>query len=160
MMRVGELMSRDVHVCHEGDNLDAAVQLMWEHDIGAVPVLDRDHRLTGIITDRDIAMTCHLQGKTAQAINVGETMHHDVLTCRESDELDTAHRAMVWGQVRRLPVVDEQRRVVGILSLNDLATAMREHDAPLGLRPVDVARTLQSICAHRPPVARLAAPAA
>jgi CBS domain-containing protein len=122
-MKVGDVMTRDVQVCHTRDRLDCPARIMWEQDVGCVPVLDRDLRLAGMVTDRDICMAAYTQGLLLAAIPVTVAMAHDVASCRAGDELAAAERTMQQRQVRRLPVVDDAGRVVGILSLNDLARA-------------------------------------
>ena len=122
-MKVGDVMTKDVLVCYAQDRLDCPARIMWENDIGCVPVLGADNRLSGIVTDRDVCMAAYTQGLPLAAIPVTVAMAHEVATCKAGDELAAAERTMQQRQIRRLPVVDESGRLTGILSLNDLARA-------------------------------------
>jgi CBS-domain-containing membrane protein len=120
-MHVNEVMSRSPRTCSIDDSADAAVRVMWEQDCGAVPVLDHEARVAGIITDRDICIATYFQGAPPSALRVADVMSRDVCTCRVNDGITEAEQAMRQRQVRRLPVVDERQALVGILSVSDLA---------------------------------------
>ena len=120
-MQVQDVMSTPALCCSIDATLDIAAKWMWEADCGAIPVIDRDGRLAGILTDRDICMACYTQGKAPSAIGVVSIMANDVVTCRPEDSLQTVERSLGQHQVRRAPVVDERRRPIGVVSLNNLA---------------------------------------
>src|SRR5208282_6872862 len=119
-MKVEQLMKRDVKVCRTDDTLNSATRLMWECDCGCIPVIstDGDGALVGIVTDRDVAIAAYTQGKPLSAIPVSTAMARNVIACHASDGISQAEALMRDNQVRRLPVVDRQERLVGILSLN------------------------------------------
>jgi CBS domain-containing protein len=117
---VRAFMTDAVFSCSPGQTLNVAAQLMWEHDCGVVPVVD-EQRLVGIITDRDICMATYTKGLPPAAISVGDTMARHVHTCGPGDSLERAAALMAEAQVRRLPVIDADRRLVGIISLADIA---------------------------------------
>jgi CBS domain-containing protein len=94
---------------------------MWDHDVGVIPVIDADGVLIGIVTDRDICMAAYTTGRPLHAISVSDTMATNVQACHEGDTLESAGRTMSKSQVRRLPVIDEVGKPIGVLSLNDLA---------------------------------------
>ena len=96
---------------------------MWDHDCGSIPIVDQDGRLRGIITDRDICMAAYTQGKPIQEIPVGAAMAAHVLVCHVDDSLEMAGQLMREGQVRRIPVIDNDGRPAGIVSLNDVTRA-------------------------------------
>lgn len=125
-MKVQELMTRRVYTCHPNDSLRTAAQIMWEHDCGCVPVVDSAGTIEGIVTDRDGFIRAYMTGSPLEAIPVRTAMALKVLTCRADDDVATAERTLRDAQVHRLPVVDGARRVVGLLSLNDIA----RHIAP------------------------------
>ena len=104
---------------------------MWETDCGCVPVLaagDGSARVTGIITDHDLCMAAYFQGRPLTEIAVSSAMARGVISCRTTDALAVALRVMETNQVRRLPVLDTDEQLVGIISLADLAReARREH---------------------------------
>lgn len=113
---IGEVMSREVWSCAQGASLNDAVRLMWEHDIGAVPVVDEHNKVVGILTDRDIAIAAFFQGRPLSEIPVERAMSADVRTAKPHDLASQAADAMARHQVRRLPVVADDGAVVGILS--------------------------------------------
>jgi CBS domain-containing protein len=139
-MKVESLMSRDVAVCTIDDNLDVAARLMWERDCGAVPVLDGDDRVVGIITDRDVCMAAYIQGLPLREIPVTTAMAETVHMLRTDDLVVDAERLMAEKQVRRMPVVDSDQHVVGMLALADLIReATRPGHAPNGAMDVVIA---------------------
>jgi CBS domain-containing protein len=157
-MNVDELMTREVHTCSATDSLDTAARLMWEHDCGCAPVLDADGRLTGIITDRDIAMAAFHQGRTLSQIAVSGAMSKLVHACQPDDAIEDAEGIMRMQRIRRLPVIDEHGRLVGILSLNDVARGMAgKAAAGRSKAAAEVAQTLAAICEPRRPHATASA---
>ncbi len=120
-MNVEQCMTRNPKTCSEWDSLESAARIMWENDCGAVPVVDSSSRLVGIITDRDTCMAAYTQGAPLHAIRLSSAMAKQVFSCAPKDSVETVERTMAKHRVRRMPVVDSQRRVVGILSIGDLA---------------------------------------
>lgn len=118
-MKVREVMSSDVRMCRPDDTIRDAATTMIEIDAGALPVAD-DDRLVGMITDRDIAVRAVAEGKGPDT-TVDEVMSREVLYCYDDQDLEDVARNMGKIQVRRLPVVDRDKRLVGIVSLADLA---------------------------------------
>ncbi|HKT85767.1 MAG TPA: CBS domain-containing protein [Novosphingobium sp.] len=118
-MKISECMSRDVHVCAPDNTLQSAAQTMAEIDAGFLPVGEND-RLIGIVTDRDIAIRGVAQGKPPEA-NIRDVMSGEVCYCFDDDDTDRVIENMSELQVRRLPVVDHDKRLVGIVALSDLA---------------------------------------
>jgi CBS domain-containing protein len=119
-MRVSEAMSRDVRLATPGQSIRDVAKIMAEIDAGAVPVQEND-RLIGMITDRDIAVRGVAQGKGPDT-PVRDVMSTDqVLYCFEDEELDHVAQNMSEQRVRRLPVVNREKRLVGIVSLGDVA---------------------------------------
>lgn len=119
-MTIRDLMSTELHACHPEDNLTAAARLMWDHDIGAVPVVDDAGALLGIITDRDICMATYLRAAGLAEIAVGDVMAKVVYTCKPTDAIGEVERIMKQAQIHRVPVVDGANRVVGMFTINDL----------------------------------------
>jgi CBS-domain-containing membrane protein len=103
------------------DRLNTAAQIMWENDCGCVPVVDDLRRVIGIVTDRDITMAAYTQGKSLNDIEVGSICSRTVKTCAKTATLSEAEQIMANAQVRRLPVVESDGTLVGIISLSDLA---------------------------------------
>jgi len=121
-MRVRDAMSTTIWSCNSTDVVQAAARLMWDHDVGAVPVTDPEGKLTGIVTDRDICMLAYFTGRTLAVLPVEEAMSHRVFTVGPEEPIAVAERIMRANRVRRLPVV-EKGKLVGMLSLGDVARA-------------------------------------
>lgn len=151
-MQVERIMARDVKTCGVDDMLNRAAQLMWEGDCGCVPVIaaDGDGRVIGILTDRDICMAAYTQGRPLFEISVGSAMAHKVIGCVPSDDLKRAETLMHDNQLRRLPVLDDSGRLLGIISINDIAReAARERATRRGAAEVsdaEVGYTFEGIC--------------
>lgn len=145
---VEQLMSRPVHRMQVGHSLNDAARLMWEHDVGAIPVVDQEDRVHGIVTDRDVAMAAYLQGKCLSDIPVETVMAKDVKTVRADEPIQRAATLMTRHQFRRVPVLNGDGVLLGILSLNDLAGASADPSTD-GISEHDVAHTLRAICAPR-----------
>lgn len=121
IVKVEQIMNPDVKSCHAHDPLNRAAQIMWEQPCGAVPVVDEESRPIGFLTDRDICMAAYTQGKPLQALLVETAMTKKVVACQAEDELTAAAELMQQHRTRRLPVVNRDGVLVGILSLDDLA---------------------------------------
>jgi len=118
-MKVSDIMPRDVRLLNPEHTIREAACLMAEIDAGALPV-GEDDRLIGMITDRDIVIRAVALGKSP-ARKVGDVMSKELLYCFENDNLEDVARNMAKSQVRRLPVLNSDKRLVGIISLGDLA---------------------------------------
>lgn len=123
-MKAREIMTQDPACCTANDTLQYAATLMAEHDCGCIPVVDdlQSRTIVGTITDRDIACRCTAKGKGPQS-TVQEAMTADPSCCRPDDDLKSVERLMESRQVRRVPIVDEAGRCVGIIAQADLARA-------------------------------------
>ena len=120
-MKVKDIMTTNVRKCFTSDSLATAAQLMWEHDCGCVPVLNEDARVVGMITDRDICMAAFFQGTPLSGIKVSTVMSRQLFDCTSDDDLSAAERIMREKKVRRLPVLNQDGRLVGLVSLSDIA---------------------------------------
>jgi CBS domain-containing protein len=118
-MKVSEAMSREVHIANPQQRIKEAAKTMAEIDAGSLPVGEND-RLVGMITDRDIAVRAIAEGKGPET-PVSEVMTTDVKYCFEDEDLVHVSKNMAEQQVRRLPVVNRDKRLVGILALSDIA---------------------------------------
>lgn len=118
-MKISEAMTRDVRMVRPDQTIREAAHLMAELDIGALPVEDSD-RLVGMITDRDIAVRAVAEGRGAETM-VQDVMTAEVKYCFDDQSVEEVTRNMGEQRLRRLPVVDRNKRLVGILSLGDLA---------------------------------------
>jgi CBS domain-containing protein len=142
---VADVMTRDVATCSPEASLADAARLMWDRDCGFVPVTATPlAKLRGVVTDRDACMASLTQGRALHQIPVRVAMTTKVVTVRPEEPLTRAHALMRENQVRRLPVVDAEDRLVGVLSLNDVARHAGKPEA--GAERRDVAATLSEIC--------------
>jgi len=119
-MRVSEAMTREVRIATPGQSIREVAKIMAEIDAGAMPVGEND-RLVGMITDRDIAIRAVAQGKGPDTPVRDVMSTEQVLYCYEDEELDHVAKNMGSEQVRRLPVVNRDKRLVGIVSFGDVA---------------------------------------
>ncbi len=152
-MQVQQIMSQPVVSCRSNESLHRAASLMWDHDIGALPVVNDEGTLVGMITDRDICMAAYTQARPIQDIPVIQSMARGVVACAPDDRIKDAEKKMRANQIRRLPVVGPDGRLVGMLSLNDIAleaNRQSDHRSP-EIKADEVARTLAAICAPREP---------
>jgi CBS domain-containing protein len=123
IMKIQDVMSRQAYACHATDTLDVAARLMWDHDVGAAPVLGADGKLAGIITDRDIAMGACFRGVPLASLPVSQHMSRQVFTITPDHAVEDAEELMATRQVRRLPVVGPAGELLGMVTMGDLARA-------------------------------------
>jgi CBS domain-containing protein len=133
-MKVSEAMTRDVRVASPDETVRKAAQTMASLDAGVLPVGEKDN-LIGMITDRDIAIRGVAKGKGPKA-KVRDVMTEDVKYCFDDQEIEEITRNMADIQVRRLPVLNREKRLVGILSLGDIAISRDGNGAGEALRGI------------------------
>jgi CBS domain-containing protein len=121
-MQIKDIMTRDVEIASPNDSIKSAGQRMVACDCGVLPVAEGG-RLVGMITDRDIVTRAVAKGLDPDECAVGEVMSHDVKYVYEDESTEDLARNMMTLQVKRLPVLSRSKRLVGIVSLGDLATA-------------------------------------
>lgn len=125
-MRVGKVMSSEV-ICATPDmTMRLAADLMRQHDIGALPVIEHD-KIVGIVTDRDIVLRFVARKASLDEQVVGDVMSTDPISCYEDQSISQAAIAMGDAQVRRLLVLDRSEKLVGVLSIGDIAENFSEH---------------------------------
>lgn len=151
-MKVRDLMVTEVKCCAAYNTLNTAAQMMWDNDIGCIPVVDKDGHVIGMLTDRDICMSAFFQGIPLTGALVTSAMSKEVFSCAPDDEIAAAEKPMRKKQVRRLPVIDAQGRLAGIISLNDIAReGVREVELNKAREVTDaeIAQVLATVCAPR-----------
>ena len=126
MTTIADIMTRSIATVRRDETLQAAARRMQEMDVGSLPVLD-GKAVAGIVTDRDIAVRGVAAGMIPQESLVADVMTADLRFCRADDTIEQAMAEMGDLQVRRLPVLDAQNEIVGIVSLGDLATRQSAH---------------------------------
>lgn len=120
ILRCEDLMTRNPRTCSPTHTLLDAVKLMKELNVGYVPICGQDERLLGVLTDRDVAMSLANDQKPS-AIRCQDAMTRDPITCRPDDDAFECARRMEEHQVRRIPVVDQNMRLVGVIAMADIA---------------------------------------
>jgi CBS-domain-containing membrane protein len=119
--RAGDVMTVDVCTIHFSDSVESAARALVRRDCGALPVVNDDGRLIGMVTDRDIVARVIARGLDPRRVRVDECMSDQVFACYAEDLIESCLWLMSRHQVRRIPVVDDRDRVVGIVSQADLA---------------------------------------
>lgn len=128
MNRCYEVMTKDPFCCLSNDSVEKAAVMMQRENVGAIPVIDTEHtrNLVGIVTDRDLALKIIAGELDPKSTKVNAVMTHEVVTCFAEDDLQKALDAMAEHQLRRIPVVDSENRIVGIIAQADVATRVDE----------------------------------
>jgi len=149
-MKVEDVITGNVKSCRPEANLSQVAALMWDYDFGAMPVVDDENRVMGIINDRDIAIAAATKGRLATEINVGEVVSGNVYACAFDENVNSALKSMRRERVRRLPVIGGAGKLAGILSINDIV--LRAGDAKGKRAPEipyeDVISTFKAVCEH------------
>ncbi len=148
-MKVAEVMTRDVQTCTPETNLAAAAIQMWNGDCGALPVVDDDGKVLGMITDRDICIAAATNHQDIAGIKVAEITTGAVQSCVPETSVRDALKIFEQARVRRLPVVDEDNKLTGILSISDIVlhTGEGRDKKATDVSYADVANTFKAICA-------------
>ena len=136
-------MTVDVKSCRPETNAAEAVKTMWDQDCGALPIVNNDRKVVGMITDRDLSVAVATTGRAAERIVVKDVATGKAYTCQADDDVPVALEVMKAQQVRRLPVVDAEGRLKGLLSMNDIVL----HSGAAS--PNQIVDSLAGICAHR-----------
>lgn len=154
-MKVEEVMTHFPAYCRAHEPLSRAAQLMWEHDCGCVPVVDEESHVIGIVTDRDISMAAFHEGQRLEDLPLEHAMARSPVTIGAKERISEALHLMERARVRRLPVVDATNRLVGVLSLHDLArSATEDHRWFSGVTMREVAKTFAEVTRSREKAAR------
>ena len=124
-MKIKDIMTENVQVANKTDSVLDIAKMMKTHDCGSIPVAEND-KLVGMITDRDIVLRCVCESCDPQDMTAGECMSSKILYCRGSDNPEDVLKNMGEQAIRRLPVVDENKRLIGIVSFGDLSAACND----------------------------------
>jgi CBS domain-containing protein len=148
-MKVKEIMTPNAKAIWLTESLADAAQLMWENDCGVLPIIKDGRKVIGMITDRDICMAAAMRDKNPSGVSVEEVMMGLVYSLDPEDEIDEALKAMQEHKIRRLPVINAEGELKGILSMNDIVLNARTKGD--GIAYGDVVKTYQAICEHPVP---------
>ncbi len=144
-MKVNEVMVRDVKFCHPGNDLCQAAEIMSRNGCGALPVLDESGRLLTMITDRDICIALGKLNHRASDVCVSEVTSARYFACQADEDILSALQTMAAQEVRRLPVLDKEGHVVGILSIDDIVRYAKPNS---DVSFEEVVMTLKAIYEH------------
>ena len=140
-MRVQDIMTKDVCSCSPATNAAAATEMMWTRNCGSLPIVEDGRGVVGMITDRDLLIALGTSNRNALNLPVGEVMTKDVSLCAPDDDIRDALNIMAQRQLHRLPVVDKDGVLKGILSLDDIA--LRAETDGLSR---ELLKTMKAIC--------------
>ena len=130
MKKCKDVMTHNPVCCLPTDTVSKAAQLMKREDVGSIPVIENEEtmKLIGIVTDRDLALQVVAPERDARSTQVADVMTYAVVTCRASDDVQKALDTMAQHQLRRMPVIDADHRIVGIISQADVATRVEKSE--------------------------------
>ena len=130
MKKCSDVMTKDPVCCLPTDTVSKAAQMMKDADVGSIPVIEDEQtmKLIGIVTDRDLALQVVAPERDASSTQVEDVMTYEVITCRATDDVQKAVDAMSQHQLRRMPVIDSDHRIVGIISQADVATRVERSE--------------------------------
>jgi CBS domain-containing protein len=151
MSKVKDIMITKVESCTPETDLSAAGGKMWENDCGTLPVLDNDGKVLGVITDRDICIAAATRNQPASHIKVGDVYSGMLYSCVAEDEIEKALQIMRTARVRRLPVINGEGKLEGLLALDDVTIFAQDASVSKVAEPTykDVALTFKNICGRR-----------
>jgi len=141
-MKIKHLMTKDPTCCVPSDTAQRAAKIMREEDTGVVPIIENEHsrKVIGVVTDRDLCMNVVAEGRDSRTTQVHESMTTTVVSCSPQDSVDKATELMRENQIRRIPVVDEQHQLVGIVAMADMV-------GRADLRTTETHETLKTVSA-------------
>lgn len=153
-MKVKEIMTHHPRFCDLTESVAAAAKTMWDADCGALPVLKAGKELVGLITDRDICMAMAMRDCSPTGVSAEEVISGKVYSVTPEDDVQKALELMQEHKIRRLPVVDSEGDLQGMLSMNDIVlVAEKETGKQARVIPyADVVQTYKAICAHQRPL--------
>lgn len=138
-MKVKDCMCGDICVCTPDNSVCDCAKIMSENHIGCIPVCNIANNVVGIITDRDIVLRCIANEKDIHSTKVGEIMSNNICCCKPEQDIKEAEKEMCETQIRRIPVINDNNEVIGMLSLGDLAKNKN-------VTKEEVGQTVENIC--------------
>lgn len=152
-MKVKDVMTSDAKAIWITESLADAAREMWENDCGALPILKDGRKVVGMITDRDICMAAAMRDRTPSHISVAEVMTGNIYSATPEEEVTEALRMMREHRIRRLPVLNAEGELEGIVSMNDIVLKAKSRNGKKSeIDYADVVKTYQAICEHQVPM--------
>lgn len=158
-MKVKDVMTPNAKAIWLTESLADAAQIMWENDCGVLPIIKDGRKVIGMITDRDICMAVAMRDKNPSGVSVEEVMTGQVYSVNAEDEIDEALKAMQEHKIRRLPVVNVDGELEGILSMNDVVLHATADEDEETIDYGEIVKTYHAICEHPKQIAASATPA-
>ena len=155
-MKVKDVMVGTPVSCSEQTNLGAAVEMLWNRNCGILPVTTSDGKVHGVVTDRDICIALGTLNRLPGDLNVGQIMTGKLFSCSPEDDIRTALGTMRTEKVRRLPVINRDGVLQGVLSMDDVVYHVGDTKKTAELSYEDVVRTFKGI--YAPPLPELVPP--
>ena len=155
-MKVKEVMTPDAKAIWITESLADAAKEMWENDCGALPIIKDGRKVVGMITDRDICMATAMRDRNPSGISVEEVMNAQVYSAEPDEDVEQALQTMRDHKIRRLPVLNPEGELEGILSMNDIVLKAKGNGKKPQIDYADVVKTYQAICEHPLPMAQAA----
>lgn len=153
-MKVKEVMTPDAKAIWLTESLAEAAKTMWENDCGVLPIIKDGRKVIGMITDRDICMATAMRDRNPSNISVEEVMNATVYAAEPEEEVEQALQTMREHKIRRLPVLNLEGELQGIVSMNDIVLKARGNGKEPQIDYADVVKTYQAICEHPLPMAQ------
>jgi len=144
-MKVREVMAQEAAFCYPDTSLSQAAELMWKRKCGFLPVIGEGGNVIGVITDRDISIALGTRNRRPSEISVNDVMSRRLFTCTADDSIASVLSTMRIQGLRRLPVVDREGALAGILSIDDLALKSRENVSAKDVSFTDIEDTYKAI---------------
>jgi len=149
-MKVKDVMTPHAKAIWITESLADAAKEMWESDCGVLPIIKDGRRVVGMITDRDICMATAMKDRSPSTISVEEVMNAQVYGATTEEDIEQALQTMREHKIRRLPVLNLEGELEGILSMNDIVLKHRGNGKETQIDPAAVVHTYQAICEHAP----------
>lgn len=151
-MKIKEVMTTDAKATWITESLADAAKKMWENDCGVLPIIKDGRKVVGMITDRDICMAIAMRDRIPSAISVEEVMNRIVYAAEAEEDIEQALQTMREHKVRRLPVLNLEGELQGIVSMNDIVLKAKGSGKKPRIDYGDVVKTFQAICEHPLPM--------
>ncbi|MGI9067820.1 MAG: CBS domain-containing protein [Pyrinomonadaceae bacterium] len=154
-MKIKEVMTPHAQAIWLTESLADAAKSMWENDCGVLPIIKDGRKVIGVITDRDICMATAIKDANPSSISVEEVMTGQVYAVSPDDDITQALQTMQEHKIRRLPVINAEGELKGILSMNDIVLKAQQlnGETPSEIDYADIVKTYQAICEHPVPTA-------
>jgi CBS domain-containing protein len=147
-MKVRDAMTKQVAFCAPETNLAQAVELMWKNACGFLPVAGEGGNVIGVITDRDISIALGTRDRRASEVCVRSAMSSSLFTCTQDDDVHTALKTLKSEGIRRLPVIDREGMLMGVLSIDDVVLNAKVDALRKDISYEDIENTYKAILLH------------